>query len=137
MRGGSGAPGASSGSINIRGISSLSLSTEPLVIVDGAPYSASLSNIPQSDIESVTVLKDAASAALYGARGASGVILITTKTGKTRNHKLMWMSNGVQTAVLYKIMKPSTTLANITKLCIANITTITSIVKAKMLLQPI
>lgn len=45
MRGGSGAPGAGSGSINIRGISSLSLSTEPLVIVDGAPYSASLSNI--------------------------------------------------------------------------------------------
>ena len=97
MRGGSGAPGAGSGSINIRGISSLSLSTEPLVIVDGAPYSASLSNIPQSDIESVTVLKDAASAALYGARGASGVILITTKTGKNKkpqvNVDVKWGSN--------------------------------------------
>ena len=50
--------------------------------MDGAPYPASLSNIPQDDIESVTVLKDASSAALYGARGAAGVILITTKKGK-------------------------------------------------------
>ena len=82
MRAGSGAPGSDDGQMNIRGVSSLSLSTEPLIIVDGAPYSSSLSSIPQSDIASVTVLKDAASAALYGARGASGVILITTKSGK-------------------------------------------------------
>ena len=97
MRGGSGAPGAGNASINIRGISSLSLSTEPLIIVDGAPYSASLSNIPQSDIASVTVLKDAASAALYGARGASGVILITTKTGQNQKPRVSvdvkWGSN--------------------------------------------
>ena len=79
MRGASGAPGAGAGSMNIRGISSLYASTSPLIIVDGSPYSASLTNIPQSDIESVTVLKDAASAALYGARGAAGVILVTTK----------------------------------------------------------
>ncbi|MBQ8046921.1 MAG: TonB-dependent receptor [Prevotella sp.] len=85
MRGSSGAPGAGSGSINVRGISSLYAETDPLVIVDGAPYSASLSNIPTSDIESVTVLKDAASAALYGARGASGVILVTTKKGQRRD----------------------------------------------------
>ena len=83
MRGSSGAPGAGSGSMNIRGISSLYSSTEPLIIVDGAPYPASLSNIPQSDIESITVLKDAASAALYGARGAAGVILITTKRARS------------------------------------------------------
>lgn len=82
MRGQSGAPGAGAGAMNIRGISSLYADTEPLVIVDGAPYTASLSNIPQSDIESVTVLKDAASAALYGARGASGVIIVTTKKGR-------------------------------------------------------
>ena len=81
MKGASGAPGAGSGSINIRGIASLQAGTDPLVIVDGAPYSASLTNIPQSDIESITVLKDAASAALYGARGAAGVILVTTKRG--------------------------------------------------------
>lgn len=83
MRGASGAPGAGSGVMNIRGISSLYSNTEPLIIVDGAPYPASLSNIPQSDIESITVLKDAASAALYGARGASGVILITTKRARS------------------------------------------------------
>ena len=84
LRGGSGAPGAGQGSIKIRGIASMYADTEPLIIVDGAPYSASLSNIPQDDIESVTVLKDAASAALYGARGAAGVILVTTKTGKNK-----------------------------------------------------
>ena len=78
-------PGSSSGSINIRGISSMYAGTEPLVIVDGSPYTASLTNIPQSDIESVTVLKDAASAALYGARGAAGVIIITTKKGKSKD----------------------------------------------------
>ena len=83
MREASGEPGASNGKMNIRGISSLQAKTDPLIIVDGAPYVGSLSNIPQQDIESVTVLKDAASAALYGARGASGVILITTKRGNT------------------------------------------------------
>lgn len=85
LLGNSGQPGSSSGSINIRGISSMYAGTEPLVIVDGSPYTASLTNIPQSDIESVTVLKDAASAALYGARGAAGVIIITTKTGKSKD----------------------------------------------------
>ena len=88
IKGASGAPGAGSGNINVRGISSLSASTDPLVIVDGAPYPASLTNIPQSDIESVTVLKDAASAALYGARGAAGVILVTTKRSKSRDAKV-------------------------------------------------
>lgn len=81
ITGSSGQPGADAGSIHIRGIASMYASTDPLVVVDGAPYSASLSNIPTDDIESVTVLKDAASAALYGARGAAGVILITTKRG--------------------------------------------------------
>ena len=85
MRGASGAPGAGAGSMNIRGISSMYADTEPLIIVDGAPYSASLSNIAQNDIESITVLKDAASAALYGSRGASGVIIITTKRSKGNN----------------------------------------------------
>ena len=88
LRGGSGAPGAGQGSIKIRGIASMYADTDPLIIVDGAPYSASLSNIPQEDIESVTVLKDAASAALYGARGAAGVILVTTKTGKNKKAQI-------------------------------------------------
>ena len=88
MRGSSGQPGASQGSINIRGIASMYAATDPLVIVDGAPYSASLSNIPTDDIESVTVLKDAASAALYGARGAAGVIIVTTKKGANKEGKI-------------------------------------------------
>lgn len=84
MRGTTGQPGSDAGKIKIRGIASLYAGEDPLVIVDGAPYTASLSNINPDDIESVSVLKDAASAALYGARGAAGVIIITTKKGS--NH---------------------------------------------------
>ena len=74
-----GQPGVTSPSINIRGISSINAGTAPLVIVDGAPFDGDLNTISNQDVESMTVLKDAASAALYGARGANGVILITTK----------------------------------------------------------
>ena len=88
LRGQSGAPGSGNSSIKIRGIASLYASTDPLIIVDGAPYSASLTNINPDDIESVSVLKDAASAALYGARGAGGVIIITTKRGSTADAKI-------------------------------------------------
>ena len=76
-----GAPGASS-TIRIRGFSSLGAGMDPLVIVDGAPYSGDLNNLNPNDVESMTVLKDAASNALYGARGANGVIMITTKRAK-------------------------------------------------------
>lgn len=72
----------SSPSIMIRGISSINAGSEPLYIVDGVPYSGDLNNINPNDIESMTVLKDAASNALYGARGANGVIMITTKKAK-------------------------------------------------------
>lgn len=84
LRGASGQPGSENNGINIRGIASMYAKTDPLVIVDGAPYPGNLSSIPTDDIESVTVLKDAASAALYGARGAAGVIMITTKNGKNK-----------------------------------------------------
>ncbi len=77
-----GAPGASA-SIRIRGFSSLNAKNDPLIIVDGAPYSGDLSNINPNDVESMTVLKDAASNALYGARGANGVVIITTKRANT------------------------------------------------------
>ena len=69
-------------SIRIRGISSINASNSPLVVLDGAPYDGDLNNLNTQDIESMTVLKDAAAAALYGARGANGVILITTKKGR-------------------------------------------------------
>ena len=73
-----GAPGSTS-SIKIRGFSSINAGNDPLIIIDGAPYSGDLSNLNPSDVESMTVLKDAASNALYGARGANGVVIITTK----------------------------------------------------------
>ena len=77
-----GQPGMTSPSINIRGISSINAGTSPLIIVDGAPYDSDLNSLSNQDIASMTVLKDAASAALYGARGANGVILITTKNAE-------------------------------------------------------
>ena len=88
IRGSSGAPGSDDGEINIRGIASLYASTDPLIVVDGAPYGGNLSELAQDDIESVSVLKDAASAALYGARGAAGVIIITTKKGNKNEPKI-------------------------------------------------
>lgn len=68
--------------IVIRGISSVNAGTNPLIVLDGMPYNGYYSDINPADVESVSVLKDAASTALYGARGANGVILITTKTAK-------------------------------------------------------
>ncbi|MCQ2110620.1 MAG: SusC/RagA family TonB-linked outer membrane protein [Bacteroidaceae bacterium] len=76
-----GAPG-SSPTIRIHGIGSVNAGKDPLIIVDGAPFDGDMNNIAPSDIESMTVLKDAASNALYGARGANGVIMITTKNPK-------------------------------------------------------
>ena len=70
---------SSSPTLRIRGISSITAGNDPLIIVDGAPYSGDLGNLNPNDVESMTVLKDAASNALYGARGANGVVIITTK----------------------------------------------------------
>lgn len=77
-----GQPG-SAPTIRIRGIGSFNASNSPLIILDGMPYDNSITSINPNDIESVTVLKDASSAALYGARGANGVLLINTKKGKS------------------------------------------------------
>ena len=76
----------SSVSITLRGNRSITASNSPLIIVDGVEYSGSL-DIPASDIESMDILKDAASTAIYGTKGANGVVIITTKrgqAGKTR-----------------------------------------------------
>ncbi len=93
----SGAPGGSSPTIRIRGFSSLNAGNSPLVIVDGTPYTGDINTLNTNDIESMTVLKDAASNALYGARGANGVILITTKRAKLGEAKVTvdakWGSN--------------------------------------------
>ena len=75
-----GAPGDEP-SIRIRGIGTINGSASPLYILDGVPYSGNISDLNPADIESMTVLKDAASAALYGNRASNGVILITSKKG--------------------------------------------------------
>ncbi|WP_372755452.1 SusC/RagA family TonB-linked outer membrane protein [Mariniflexile sp.] len=77
----SGQPG-SSPSIVIRGVGTLNGNTDPLFIVDGVSYQGGLNTINQDDIESMTILKDAASTSLYGSRAANGVVIITTKKGK-------------------------------------------------------
>ena len=83
--------------VRIRGVGSINAGTDPLYVVDGVPYDGDLSSINSADIESMTVLKDAASTALYGARGANGIIMITTKkgtSGKARvNFDAKWGAN--------------------------------------------
>lgn len=79
---GSGAPG-SNATIRIRGFGSVNGNQNPLYVVDGAPFASDISSINVADIESTTVLKDAAATSIYGSRGANGVILITTKQGKS------------------------------------------------------
>lgn len=91
----SGAPGDNS-SIQIRGITSLSGSNTPLFVVDGIPQAGD-PGLSTNEIESIDILKDAASTAIYGTRGAAGVILITTKTGKDGVAKVSFdFSSGVQ-----------------------------------------
>ncbi|MDF9799284.1 TonB-linked SusC/RagA family outer membrane protein [Catalinimonas alkaloidigena] len=68
--------------IQIRGLSSISASNSPLIVVDGYPIQGDLSSINMQDVESINVLKDAASASIYGSRAGSGVILVTTKKGQ-------------------------------------------------------
>lgn len=79
---GGGAPGQSATSIQVRGPSSINLSSFPLVVLNGVPYTGDLNALSNDDIESLTVLKDAAAASLYGSRAANGVIMITTKKGR-------------------------------------------------------
>ena len=95
-------------SIRIRGFSSINASQSPLWVVDGVPYEGDLNNINPSDIESMTVLKDAASNALYGARGANGVIMVTTKKAKRGEAKVSFDAKwGVNSKALreYEVIK--------------------------------
>ena len=71
-----------SGTVRIRGIGSFNSSQDPLFVIDGVPTTASLNSLNMNDIESMQVLKDAASASIYGSRAANGVIIITTRKGK-------------------------------------------------------
>ena len=102
-----GQPGSGS-TLRIRGVGSMNSSNNALYVVDGVPYGTSISSINNNDIESMTVLKDAAATALYGARGANGVVLITTKRGKTRDARInvdvKWGNNS-RGVPQYKVMK--------------------------------
>lgn len=77
----SGQPGAAA-SVRIRGVGSISASSDPLYVVDGIPFDGNINSISPNDIESISVLKDATASSLYGSRGANGIIIITTKSGK-------------------------------------------------------
>ncbi len=78
---GGGQPG-SGAALRIRGFGSINASSSPLIVLDGAPYDGDITSINPMDIGSVTLLKDATATSLYGARGANGVLMITTKKGK-------------------------------------------------------
>lgn len=107
----SGQPGATTPTIRVRGISSINAGKDPLIILDGIPYDGDLNNISNQDIESMTVLKDAASSALYGARGANGVIIITTKKGNAGQAKVTvdakWGSNSRATQDYNYVTNPA------------------------------
>jgi len=92
--------------VQVRGLSSINAGSSPLVVVDGHPVPDGLAFVNMADVESVEVLKDAASAAIYGSRGASGVIIITTKSGKADRPKYgIKFSTGAKTQYeLYPMM---------------------------------
>ncbi|HSJ67546.1 MAG TPA: TonB-dependent receptor [Anditalea sp.] len=77
---GSSVPG-SPGGMQIRGVNSINANTSPFIVVDGSPFFGSINDISPNDVESIEILKDASAVAIYGTRGANGVILITTKRG--------------------------------------------------------
>ena len=107
-------------SINVRGANSFTTSTQPLYIVDGVPFESAstptskandgsqmnvnaLASINPHDIESIEILKDASATAIYGSRGANGVVLITTKKGREGRGKIEFTSNFSISNVLKKI----------------------------------
>lgn len=84
----SGNPGADQGTIRVRGVGSFGATPEPLVLIDGMP--GALRELSPSDVESISVLKDASSAAIYGSRAANGVVLVTTKKGKEGRTRIIY-----------------------------------------------
>ena len=92
--------------VRIRGLSSVNAGADPLIVVDGHPLPDGLAFSNMGDVESIEVLKDAASTAIYGSRGASGVIIITTKNGKSGKPKYSFkFATGVKSAYkLYPVM---------------------------------
>lgn len=86
--------------VRVRGMGSISATNDPLIVVDGFPVPDGLSMVSMGDIESIEVLKDAASSALYGSRAAGGVILVTTKSGNIKKPKYSFkMYTGIRNAL--------------------------------------
>lgn len=94
--------------IRVRGGGSITQSNDPLFIVDGFPVE-SISDIPATDIEDITVLKDASSTAIYGSRGANGVIIVTTKDGRKDEKPVVEVGYSIAVANPVKEFKPLTT----------------------------
>ncbi len=92
---------AGTATIRIRGIGSINSNQDPLYIIDGVPTNSGLNTLNSADIESMQVLKDAASASIYGSRAANGVIIITTKSGKKNEGKVKIDFNAAVTANFY------------------------------------
>ena len=93
---------AGTGSVRIRGMGSFNASQDPLFVIDGVPTTATLNSLNMNDIESMQVLKDAASASIYGSRAANGVIIITTKNGsKNKDGKVKVSLSAGLTAQFY------------------------------------
>ena len=99
--------------IRLRGLSSLGANISPLVVIDGV-VGASLNNVDPSDIESYTVLKDASAAAIYGSRGSSGVIIVTTKSGGVGAAQLTYSGQLSSSSILNQIdtMSPQEFIAS-------------------------
>ncbi len=92
---------AGTATIRIRGIGSINSNQDPLYVIDGVPTTSGLNTLNAADIESMQVLKDAASASIYGSRAANGVIIITTKSGKKGDGKVKVDFNASMTANFY------------------------------------
>ena len=98
----------SGSTIRVRGLSTIGANSSPLVVIDGV-IGATLENVDPNDLESITVLKDASAAAIYGSRGSSGVILVTTKKGTPGNAQISYNGTLTQSSILNQItnMSPS------------------------------
>lgn len=98
-------PGAAM-QIRIRGTRSLSASNDPLIVLDGIPFSGSISDLSTDDIKTIDILKDASATAIYGSRGANGVILVTTNKGQKGAKAQVSYNNyyGVKNAIKYQMM---------------------------------
>lgn len=103
---GSGQPG-SAATIRIRGLGSVNGNRDPLYVVDGVPFTGNLNAINPADIENITVLKDATATAIYGARGANGVIIITTRTGRGKGFVEVDSKIGTNKSIIprYKVIR--------------------------------